>query len=92
MRLSPAFWLNATVARYPIEPSEEAAKIQRSGVFLASATTSAMLFCGRSADMMTSIGASPTRAIGVNSVSGSYGALRITSRAMVWVEAENSSV
>jgi len=42
--------------------------------------------------MMTSIGASPTRAIGVNSVSDHTAGCGITSRAMVWVEAENSSV
>jgi hypothetical protein len=59
---------------------------------LAAATSSAIDLCGKPAVITTSSGASPSRAIGAKSATGSNGTLRMIWRAMMWVEAENSSV
>ena len=61
-------------------------------LLLRGGATSASVFCGSFGEITTSSGASPPRAIGVKSASGSYGALFITSFDIVCVFEENSSV
>src|SRR5436305_14851803 len=82
----------AMVARCPGEPSAGVAALHSAGSLRAASTTSAKVFCGLFGAMMTNIGATPTRAIGVKSAIGSYGALAITRRAETCVDAENSKI